>query len=608
MPVPTISRIKKLLLRSVFALAAIAMAMPPVWGGEAKPRKKLTAKTEKTSAADDYDRQRRFNEFFLESVVQKEKGNYDASFELLRHALEIRPDAPEALSAMALMISAAGLPDTAGVVERMTRRAVEIEPDNYYFQEQLAEYYDSAGESDSAVARYEAMSRRFPDRDGLLYSLASIYSSQKNYKALVRTLGRIEVKDGKSDEITLRKIEAYSQAGEADSALVLVNALIDSDPENPTYRVIRGGAYGDMKEFDKEMAEYNSVLTKDPDNEMANWAVMSRYLAQNNVEAYLDKANFIATNSKMSTRFRLRALNSMIMSGSRGTVDSTAALPACRQIVADAGADDDLLDLCQAYMYALKMPDDTIAPIWKRLLAARPDYTQVRVRLLKYCVEKNKLAEVATLCSDGIQYEPDNLVFYFYGGLANYSLKQNEKAVELLKGGTERITDNTDTDLATDMFSLLGDVYHDLGKDSLCFDAYESALVYKDDNVGALNNYAYFLALKKQNLAKAEAMSLKTIKAEPNNATYLDTYAWVLFEQGRYDEAATFIDEALKNMGNEKNGASLYEHAGDIYSKQQKTAEALKMWRKAKACGGGSKTLGRKIKGKKYIPYEDENQ
>lgn len=606
MRLPTVSRINMLLLRGVLALAAIAMATPPAWGDGGRPRKKPAAKAEKASAAGDYERQRRFNEFFLESVVQKEKGNYDASFELLRHALEIRPDAPEALSAMAMMISATGAADTAGVVERMTRRAVELEPDNYYFQEQLAEYYDSAGESDSAVARYEAMSRRFPERDGLLYSLASIYASRKDYKALVRTLSRIEVKDGKSDELTLRKIEAYSQAGETDSALVLVNALIDSDPGNPTYRVVRGGAYGDMKEYDKEMAEYNSVLAQDPDNEMANWAVMSRYLAQNDVEAYLDKANFIATNPRMSTRFRLRALNSMIMSGSRGTVDSLAALPACRRIVADSVADDDLLDLCQAYMYALKLPDDTIAPVWKRLLAGKPDNTQVRVRLLKYYVESNKLPEVAALCSDGIRYDPDNLLFYFYGGLANFSLKQTAKAAELLSDGTSRITANIDAALATDMYSLLGDAYHDLGKDTLCFNAYDSALVYKDDNIGALNNYAYYLALKRRDLAKAEAMSLKTIKAEPRNATYLDTYAWVLFEQGRYEEAATFIEEALKNMGDEKNGASLYEHAGDIYSKLRKPAEALRMWRKAKASGGGSKTLGRKIKGKKYIPYEDE--
>ena len=96
-------------------------------------------------------------------------------------------------------------------------------------------------------------------------------------------------------------------------------------------------------------------------------------------------------------------------------------------------------------------------------------------------------------------------------------------------------------------------------------------------------------------------MSLKTIKAQPKNTTFLDTYAWVLFEQGRYAEAATFIEEALKNMSSDKGNASIYEHAGDIYAKLGKTGEALSMWRKAKSAGGNSKTLEKKIKFKKYI-------
>ena len=226
-----------------------AVWMPSVFAQKKRAAKKLSAVKETVV---DYERQRRFNEFFLESVVQKQKGNYSASFDLLRHALEINPEAPEALSAMGLMLEAAGSEDSLNDGGKYIKKAVELEPDNYYFQQQLAEYYDSHGMNDDAVKRYEIMSRRFPEHDELLYNLAEIYRSQKNWDALVSTLSRLEVQEGKSDEITLRKINAYSSAGKSDSSLVLVNSLIASDPSNNTYRVIRGGVYGDMKDYVKE--------------------------------------------------------------------------------------------------------------------------------------------------------------------------------------------------------------------------------------------------------------------------------------------------------------------------------------------------------------------
>ena len=565
-----------------------------------KKRGKKSAAAVKETVADN-ERQRRFNEFFLESVVQREKGDYATSFDLLRHALEINPNAPEALSAMGLMLEAADSADSLDDAGTYIKKAVELEPDNYYFQQQLAEYYDSRGKSKEAVERYEIMSRRFPEHDELLYNLAEIYRSGENWDALIKTLSRMEVQEGKSDEITLRKINAFSSAGKNDSSLVLINSLILSDPSNNTYRVIRGRVYGDMKDYEKEMAEYKAVLAQDPSNEMASLAIMNRKLAQNDIPAYIKAANSIAVNERMSVKTRIEALKSMIMSGNRGTVDSTAALPACRRILAKADCHPAFLDIYQVYLSMLKAPTDSMAPIWRRLLKVKPDYSQVRLKLLQYCISKSLVGETAKICDDGMQYEPENLVYYFYGGLLQFSSNEKELSAETLKKGAALITGNTNTELASDFYALLGDVYHDLNKDSLSFQAYDSALVYKDDNINALNNYAYYLSLKKRDLEKAAAMSLKTIKAQPKNTTFLDTYAWVLFEQGRYAEAATFIEEALKNMSSDKGNASIYEHAGDIYAKLGKTGEALSMWRKAKSAGGNSKTLEKKIKFKKYI-------
>lgn len=593
------------LLMAVLAALVCLHASPCAAQAKRRASKPAAAAVRKAPAAKEARpkltdaQRRRFDAFFLEAAVQKQKRNYDAAYDLLRHALGINPDAPEALVEMANLIDAAGGNDS--VARGMLQKAVSLEPDNYFYQSRLADFYDDHGESDSAVARYEVMSRKFADRDELLYSLVDIYSSQKNYPALVRTLKRLEVQEGKSSELTLRLANAYSMAGHSDTALAIVDTLIASDPRNSSARVFRGTVYESMGQGDRAEQEYRAVLAADSANEAASVAMFNHYLASGDTASYLRAATAAATDERLSIKARAAALNSMVMSGARGTVDSTAALPAFRKIMAQQSPDPVMLDLYQAYLAIIKAPADTMAAVWKALLAAKPDYSQVRMKLLEYAVKKADNALADSLCRGGVEYEPDNLVYYFYGAIAQYSTKRSVKAALTLEKGLAHTTPDTNAELLSDYYALLGDIRHEIGDAAGSYQAYDSALVYKEDNINALNNYAYFLSLEKKDLDRAAAMSLRTIKAVPSSATYLDTYAWVLFELKRYDEAATYIDQALRNLSDKEGNASIYEHAGDIYSMQGKTREAVEMWRKAKQEGGDAKRLARKIKKKKYL-------
>ena len=89
----------------------------------------------------------------------------------------------------------------------------------------------------------------------------------------------------------------------------------------------------------------------------------------------------------------------------------------------------------------------------------------------------------------------------------------------------------------------------------------------KSDNIYCMNNYAYYLSINGDDLQKAEQMSYKTVQAEPKNATYLDTYAWILFLQKRYTEAKIYIDLAIKNDTDSIQNSVIWEHAGDVYAK-----------------------------------------
>ena len=191
------------------------------------------------------------------------------------------------------------------------------------------------------------------------------------------------------------------------------------------------------------------------------------------------------------------------------------------------------------------------------------------------------------------------MAFYYYQGMAYYRQNDTDRALEAFQNGISVISDQSIPDIVSDFYAVMGDLLHTKGREAEAFSAYDSCLVWKDDNIGCLNNYAYYLSLKNERLDEAEQMSYRTVKVEPENATYLDTYAWILFMQGRYAEARIYIDQALQN--DSLPGAVINEHAGDIYALCGDADNALAMWKKALDDNPDNKLLRRKIKRKKYI-------
>ena len=193
------------------------------------------------------------------------------------------------------------------------------------------------------------------------------------------------------------------------------------------------------------------------------------------------------------------------------------------------------------------------------------------------------------------------MVFYYFTGLAYYQKGEDDKALSFFQKGVAEINDESSSDIVSDFYCIMGDILFKKGKATEAFAAYDSCLQWKPDNISCLNNYAYYLSLNNQNLKKAEEMSVKTIQAEPTSATYLDTYAWILFLEGRYEEAKMYIDQAISNDSTDESSADVYEHAGDIHAMAGDIDKALEYWKQAQKRGGESKILARKIKQRKYI-------
>jgi tetratricopeptide (TPR) repeat protein len=179
---------------------------------------------------------------------------------------------------------------------------------------------------------------------------------------------------------------------------------------------------------------------------------------------------------------------------------------------------------------------------------------------------------------------------YLYNGIALSQLKEHDKAIEALITGRDVVVDNPP--LLAQFWSSLGDAYHEAERHADSDKAYDKALALEPDNSGTLNNYAYYLSVRNTQLEKAERMSKRSLELEPGSATYMDTYAWILFRLGRYSDARTWIEKAI--AAGDADGV-VVEHYGDILFELDDKAGALEQWRKASTIGGASKMIDRKI-------------
>ena len=338
-------------------------------------------------------------------------------------------------------------------------------------------------------------------------------------------------------------------------------------------------------------------------------AMLAHYNEQHDSAAANRLIEEILLNKQSSTEDRVTLMRQVIGESERAGGDSTRVLQLFHRMLDLPQSDADMALFCATYMNLKKMPKDSIGAVLEKAIQIAPDNAAARLQLVSYAWQNEDRDKVIALCKEARQYNPDEMAFYYYQGIAYYQNSQLDEALDAFQNGIGVITQQSDPAIVSDFYAVMGDIMHQKGMDREAYAAYDSCLQWKDDNIACLNNYAYYLSIKGEQLDKAEQMSYRTIKAEPKNATYLDTYAWILFMQKRYSEARIYIDQTLQNDSD--TSAVLLEHAGDIYYHVGDTDKALVFWQQSldRAVAGNDKeiqgprrqVLIRKIKLKKYL-------
>ena len=542
------------------------------------------------------DVQRRYEVTFHEAMLQRQKGNHDATFDLLSRCLQLKPDASEACFFMAQYYSE--MKDADKALE-LFKKTADLCPDNMTYMETLAQSYIAKEKYAEAITVVEKMYEQDKSRQELLEMLYRLYYQEKDYQKAVDVLNRMELIDGKSERISLTKSALYMEMNDQEKAVSTIKALAEEHPYDLNYRTLYANTLMGNDQLDEAYDVLESILKEEPHHVKAQQSLRTFFIRTDDIEAADSITHCILVNSHTELSDKIYLLRQMIAENEQTGGDSTEILNIFKEMLQQPNPDADIAELRAAYMDLKQMPRDSIAAALERVLELAPDRASSRLHLVQYAWEDNNDDPIISLCQTARQYNPEEMAFYYYQGIAYYRKKDTDNALEAFRNGINVINEQSSPAIVSDFYSVMGDLLFQKDRIAEAYAAYDSCLQWKPDNIGCLNNYAYYLSIKGGDLEKAELMSYKTIKAEPKNSTYLDTYAWILFMQGRYAEARIYIDQALQN--DSTIGAVVTEHAGDIYALSGDMTTALELWKKAYEEAPDNKVLRRKIKRKKYI-------
>lgn len=465
---------------------------------------------------------------------------------------------------------------------------------NEYYQLLLIDCLITDKQYTQAIKVRETLIKNFPAKSEFKEDLAIEYAIMGHYDKSFKIYDELEHTYGISEQLTLNKIKllkSQKKNAEVEAELIRLSA---SDKGEVRYYAYLAEFYVDQHDLEKAKIMYDKILELDPNEPTVNLALHDYYSAKGmDQEAFVHlKMAFQNPDLDVSTKANIvgayfqHAESKNEVALQRGLELTQIMLEVHPNATESNALYGDFLRLqnklseASVYFYRAAINEHRDARVWDNLLFV--DNELSRYDSLEH---HSKVA---------IELFPSQPVYYLYNGVANNQLKDYSKATRSLKAGIDFVIDNKT--LVIQFLSALGDAYNSMKDYPNSDKAFEDALKIDSDNTYVLNNYAYYLSLRADNLTRAEKLSKRTIELQPNNRNYMDTYGWILYQQKKYGEAEVWLGSASKK--GEKN-PTILEHYGDALFKLGKQNEAMDQWEAAKLAGGNSEALLKKIKEKK---------
>ncbi|MDR0712915.1 MAG: tetratricopeptide repeat protein [Bacteroidales bacterium] len=538
--------------------------------------------------------QRKFDYFYYEGVRLKNAAKYDASYEMFRRCLEIDSTSSVAMFDISSYYIQMNQPEKAVV---LLRKTVACSPHNQEYRSTLATLLFNMSMFGEAAEEYELLIRAFPGKPELNYFLAEAYTRMGEIGKAIDAYNMLENSMGMHEAISMEKFQLYMTIEQPDSAFNELIRLAGKFPMESRYPVMIGDLYLQRDDTVQALKYFKQAWEMDPQSPYYPVSMANYYEKTGQKDAAKQQIQEALMNARLDVNTKMNILVRYIMQLQRSKQDIDGANTLFGTLL-EQHPDEARLKLAYGDFLATQNKFDEARFQYRLVTESEPENIDAWQQLLRLSLQTQDLDEVLRICNKCQEIFPDAMEFRFYPGVAYYQKKEYQLAIDMYEAGL-RFVPKDNQSLISDFYGQIGDTYFHLKETDKAFDAYEEALKYNDKNIVVLNNYAYYLSLLKKDLSKAERMSALCIKMEPDNAIYIDTYAWIFFVQGNYLLAKMYIEQALSK--DKTNSAELVDHYGDILYLSGEKEKALEQWRKAKEQGKINATLDRKISEETYF-------
>jgi tetratricopeptide (TPR) repeat protein len=533
------------------------------------------------------------NHYFVSANKEKLLGNTEDAIRLFKKCLQIDPN--NAAAAYELCIIALNVNDFPSA-EMYGRKAYTLNPDNEWYAIIFVESLQRNKKPGEAVKIYQKLLKSLPDRSDIYYDFADCYLRMNKSSEAIEVYNELEKTIGVNAELSLQKEKIYVRMGKLDKAVEEINKLIATAPEEAKYYGILAELYAANNMDSDAIDTYQKALKIDPDNAYINLSLSEYYRQKRDYPKgfiYLEKA---FNSEELDIDSKVKILLSYYVVSEKSEELKQQSLALCDVLIKAHPKEAKAYSVAGDFYYRDKKLEKSKEYFSKAVELDKSKYV-IWNQLLIIESELQQFTEMIKHGKEAVELFPNEPTVYLLLGIAYLQEKNPQEALIVLNQGKNMIIDNKP--LLGQFYANIGDAYYRTKQMEQSDEAYEEALKINPNDTYVLNNYAYYLSLRNVKLDKAEEMSKKSNELERDNASYNDTYGWILYGLGKYEDAKLWLEKAVANGA--ANNAVILEHLGDVYYKLNNSDIAMDYWMKAKKAGTGSDNLERKINEKKLI-------
>jgi len=533
----------------------------------------------------------KFDFMYFNANKERMLGNYQMAASLFNECIEMQPNEPSSYYEIAKIYDYASQNDLA--LEN-AKKAAELDSKNYWYLYFYAYSLQKSGDTENAIKQYKLLVQQNPKKIELYYDIAGMQLYIGKYEEAIKSYNKLEENIGITEEVSLQKQKVYIKLNDLGKAAEEIQKLIDQYPEELKYRGYLADLYLANDKKEEAFKIYQQILEKDPDDTFTHLALYDYYSDKGDQEKAYQEIKQVFESPTFDIDSKMQILLSYYSYTESNAELKKEAFNLNKILIKTHPKEAKAYTIYADFLYREKKIEGAKKNYLKAIELDSSKFA-IWSQVIFIEAELQSYDEMIVHSKTALELFPNQPIFYFFYGISNIQKKNYQEAVDYLKLGKDFVVDNQP--LLAQFYANLGDSYYQLKDHAESDKYYEKALEIEPDNIYVLNNYGYYLSLRGEKLDRAEELSAKANELEPNQSNYEDTYAWILYKQGKLVAAKEWLEKAMKN-GGDKN-AVILEHLGDVHAKLSNIEKALELWNKAKLAGEGSDLLDKKIEDKK---------